>query len=32
MLVLNKDNLTEYLKSHLTELDYTKPLSISAVG
>jgi len=32
MIVLNKENLTEYLKGRLTELDYTKPLYISAVG
>ena len=32
MIVLNKENLTEYLKGRLTELDYTKPLNISAVG
>lgn len=32
MIVLNKENLTEYLIGRLTELDYTKPLNISAVG
>lgn len=32
MIVLNKDNLTEYLKGHMPELDYTEPLKISAVG
>ena len=32
MIVLNKDNLTEYLKDHMKELDYSKPLSISVVG
>ena len=28
MIVLNKENLTDYLKGRLTELDYTKPLNI----
>lgn len=32
MIVLTRDNLTEYLKSHMTELDYSKPLYISVVG
>ncbi len=32
MIVLNKENLTEYLKDHMEDLDYSKPLTISAVG
>ncbi len=32
MIVLNKENLTEYLKGHMPDLDYSKPLVISAVG
>ncbi|MCR4892078.1 MAG: phosphotransferase [Lachnospiraceae bacterium] len=32
MIFLTKENLTDYLKEHMDELDYSKPLSISAVG
>ena len=32
MIVLNKENLTEYLKKHMQELDYSEPLKISVVG
>ncbi len=32
MISLNKENLTDYLKAHMKELDYSKPLIISAVG
>jgi len=32
MLILSKDNITEYLKSQVDFLDYSRPLVISAVG
>ena len=32
MITLNKENLTEYLKSQIDFLDYSKPLIISEVG
>ena len=32
MITLTKENLTEYLKSHADFLDFSKPLTISAVG
>lgn len=32
MLILSKDNITEYLKGQIHFLDYSKPLTISAVG
>lgn len=32
MFVLTKENITEYLKKHMPGLDYSKPLTISAIG
>ncbi len=32
MISLNRENLTEYLKEHMKELDYSRPLDISVVG
>ena len=32
MITLTKENLTEYLKEHMPQLNYSKPLIISAVG
>ena len=32
MITLSKENLTEYLKSQIDFLDYSRPLTISAVG
>lgn len=32
MTILTKENLTDYMKAHMPELDYSKPLIISAVG
>ncbi len=32
MLILTKENVTEYLKEKMPDLDYSKPLIISAVG
>ena len=32
MITLSKDNITEYLKNHISFLDYSKPITISAVG
>ena len=32
MITLSKENLTEYLKSQINFLDYSKPLVISEVG
>ena len=32
MIVLSKDNLTDYLKEKMPQLDYSKPLVISAIG
>lgn len=32
MFVLTKENITEYLKKHMPDLDYSKPLTISAIG
>jgi len=32
MIILNKENLTDYLKERMRELDYSKPLQISVVG
>lgn len=32
MLILNKENIVEYLKEKIPELDYSKPLIISMVG
>jgi 5-methylthioribose kinase len=32
MIVLSKDNITEYLKEKMPQLDFSKPLVISAIG
>ena len=32
MIILTKENITDYLKTKMPELDYSKPLIISAVG
>ncbi len=32
MILLTKDNITEYLKGHMPYLDYSKPLTISEIG
>lgn len=32
MLILTKENITEYLKERMPDLDYSKPLIISAIG
>ena len=32
MFELSKDNITEYLKVHMPELDYSEPLRISEIG
>lgn len=32
MIVLTKENITDYLKTRMPDLDYSKPLIISAVG
>lgn len=32
MLVLSKDNITDYLKEKMPDMDYSRPLTISAIG
>ena len=32
MLILSKENITEYLKSQIDFLDYSRPLIISEIG
>ena len=32
MITLSKENITDYLKAHMPDLDFSKPLIISAIG
>ena len=32
MVVLSRDNITEYLKSRMPEMDFSKPLEIIPIG
>lgn len=32
MITLSKENITDYLKNHMPDLDYSRPLIISAIG
>jgi len=32
MITLSKENITDYLKEHMPDLDFSKPLIISAIG